>query len=154
MSPIRSGWTDQGCCELRHLALRFSNSVFKSGHYRKILRVASLRSFHYIIVRIGKSLCQNQTLLKNLRSFKKLNPARIGGARAAGQNRSRFATGRTRAPASPRKRWTLPRPKPLPGAAASTRRTLRSATALTLDCDRRLAARDEQSCQAPFFRKS
>ena len=57
--------------------------------------------------------------------------ARIGGAPAAGQRASRFATARTKAPASRRKRRTLPKPKPSRGAAASIRRTRRSATAAT-----------------------
>jgi len=118
------------------------------------LDVASFRSFHYFIVQKGKLLCQNQSLLKNLRLFKKSSQARIGGARAAGRNHSHFATARTKAPGSRQRKLKSPRPGPLPGAVASIRRTPRSVTARMPDCDRRPPAPDGESGYAPFFRKS
>jgi hypothetical protein len=64
----------------------------------------------------------NQRLRRDLPSFKKSNPARIGGARAENQKASRFATARTRAPAWGRRKLKSPRPGPSPGAVASTRK--------------------------------
>ena len=100
-----------------------------------------------------KKICQNQSSPKEDHSCRRLNPARIGGARVAGQNRSRFATARTRAPALRPSRWKSPKPGPLRGADASTRRTRRFATAATPGCDRGWAAPDERSRHAHFFRK-
>jgi len=73
----------------------------------------------------------NQRLPRDLPSFKKLNLARIGGAHAENQKASRFATAHTRALASGRRKLKSPRRKPSPGAAASTRKTARSATGAT-----------------------
>jgi hypothetical protein len=70
-------------------------------------------------------LCQNKSLLKGHRSLQKLNPARIGGARAANPKASRFATAHTKAPASGRSKLKSPRRKPSRGAAASIRKTAR-----------------------------
>jgi hypothetical protein len=95
----------------------------------------------------------NRRLHRELRLFKKLNPARIGGARAENQKASRFATARTRAPASVRRKLKLPKPEPSPGAAASTRKTARFATGATAGSPEVLpglfqATADRKGCKA------
>lgn len=76
----------------------------------------------------------NRQLHKNRRSSKRPNPAHVGGARVAGQNRSHFVTAPTRTPDSRRRKLKSPRPRPSRGAGASTRRMHRSAMAATRFC--------------------
>ena len=97
----------------------------------KILGVASPPFLHNFIGWKGILICQNQSSPKNLRLFNRWNPARFGGAPAAGQRASRFATVHTRAPVSRRRRRKSPRPKRWRGADANIRRTRPFATAAT-----------------------
>ena len=93
-----------------------------------------------LVARGEVAFCQNAIIVARLwnqqspkkdRSSNKSNPVRIGGARAGFQKASRFATARTRAPASHRKRWTSPGRKPSRGADANIPGTARFATGAT-----------------------
>jgi hypothetical protein len=76
----------------------------------------------------------NQLLPKDRHLFKKPRLAPFGGARVARRRSSRSVTARTKAPASGRAKWILPKRKPSRGAVASTRKTTRFAMAVMAIC--------------------
>jgi hypothetical protein len=63
------------------------------GRRLKIVNRKRVAFLHNVII---VATLWNQTLFKEVRLSKRLNPALIGGAHAVGRSHSRFATARTR----------------------------------------------------------